>query len=178
MSDPQRHPSPPAVAALQRNLDDLVTEARALRIDVSRSEATQRKRNSWFAAGLGVLTIFVGLLLVLAWQGNRLTHQNADVLDSVQTTNRFMADCTTPGGRCYQESRARTSEVLADVIRAQIFMAQCARLWPSEAGPDYDRKLSNCVYDRLAKAAKDRKDDAQQRPSPSPAPSPAPNPGG
>lgn len=149
--------------ALRGSLSDLIEESKRLRVDVHGAEEA-RKRASRISLGvLALLCLFVLMLLAVAWQNNQLAHQ-------VNETNLQLADCTTPGGKCYEEGRKRTSAVLADVIRAQIFMAQCARLYPNEAGPTYDRKLEHCVYERLATPA------AKPSPSPSPMVSPSATP--
>jgi hypothetical protein len=143
-------------ASLRDSLADVVDESRALRGDIHSAERARRRSNRINLGVLGVLITLVALLLAVTWQNNRLAHQ-------VSETNTRIADCTTAGGKCYEDGRARTGAAISDIIRAQVFVAECARLWPGESGPAFDRKMEACVAERLAAAS--------ARPSPSPAPS-------
>ncbi len=135
--------APPAVTALRQSLTDLVAESQALRGDVRTAEASRRRANQINLGLLGLLVLFVGLLVSLGWQGNQ-------AIQASRETNRRIADCTNPGGSCYEEGRERTSQAINDIILVSIYMAECARLYPGEAGPDYDKKLEACVYQRLS----------------------------
>lgn len=133
----------PAVETLRSSLADLIAESQALRKDVKTAEDARRRATAVNLALMGLLTLFVGLLLVVGYQNNQVIHK-------VNVTNQQLADCTTPGGKCYQQGQVRTGQAISDVIRAEIFMAQCARLYPNESGDAYDRKLEACVFARLA----------------------------
>lgn len=139
-------------AALNSTLADLIAESRTLRTDVHAAEAARRLASHVNLALLGLVGVLVALLLVVTWQGSQ--------------TNARIADCTTAGGKCYEDSRARTGAAIADLIRAETFVAECARLYPGEAGPAFDRKMEACVANRLAVTV---------QPSPSPAPSVTPS---
>lgn len=128
---------------LAESLTDLITESRALRSDVHGAERARRRAGIINLAMLAAIVLAVAGLAVVTWQNNQLTNR-------VSETNFRMADCTTPGGRCYEESRRRTGQAIEDIIRSEIFMAECARLYPDEAGPAFDRKLEACVAERLA----------------------------
>lgn len=139
MTDPTHHGKPAAsdvVAPLQQSLADLIRESQALRVDVHTAEAARKRANHINLGVLGLLILFVALLVGIGWQGN--------------VTNQRIADCTTAGGDCYEEGRKRTAAAIGDIIKVSIYMAECARLYPGEAGPEYDRKLEACVYGRLA----------------------------
>lgn len=161
MTDPTPNTT---VAALRQSLADLITESQALRTDVRDAERARRRASQINLAVLGLLALFVALLIAIGWQGNK-------VIGQVHKTNETMADCTTPGGECYERSRQRTGDAIGDIIRANLYMAECARLFPGEAGPNFDRKLEECVYGRLAEAAKAR----AETPTPTPAPRPSPS---
>ncbi len=143
--------------ALRQSLADLVAESKNLRGDVAKDAAERRRANRLNLAFLAVITGFVLGSVILVWQNNHLSHQVNDLTQQ-------MADCTTPGGNCYTKANERTGSAIADIVRAEIYMAQCARLFPGESGPSYDTKLEACVYERLADPARKR----------SPAPSPSP----
>src|SRR5688572_16946397 len=122
--NPGGAPVSPATA-LRRSLDDLIVESQALRTDVKTAETARRRATTINMLLLGLLAIFVGLLCVVTWQNNQLVHK-------VNEANARMADCTTQGGRCYTQGQERVAHAIEDVIRAEIYMAQCARLYPGE----------------------------------------------
>lgn len=132
---------------LRRSLTELIEESQALRMDVKRAERQRRKENQINLGLTGILVIFVLIVLGVAWQNNQITHNTAE-------TNRQIADCTTAGGTCYNEGRARTSAAIGDLIKATVYMSECARLYPGESGPAFDAKLEQCVADKLEAARK------------------------
>lgn len=124
------------VTALKTSMAALVAESQALRSDVHRAEQARKRANQINAVVLGVVALFVAALAVIGYQ--------------VSVTNQRMVDCTTPGGRCYQQGQQRTAAAVGDVLRVSIYMAECSRLLPGESGPDFDRKLERCVFEKLA----------------------------
>lgn len=153
---PKADPAPsPHVAALRDSLAELIVESQALRTDVRGAERARRRASQISLGLLGLVGLFVGMLMVVSWQNNRLAHQVAE-------TNTRMADCTTPGGKCYEEGRKRTDGAVSAVVRISVLTNQCARLFPEESGPAYDRKLEACVQERLAQPV--------QTPTPNPSP--------
>lgn len=155
---------------LRTSLAALVAESQALRADVHAAEVARRRATQINLLFLGLLFLFVALLAGVGWQG-------AQVIKQVEETNQIMADCTTPGGRCYTENQVRTGRAIADIVRVSVYMSQCSRLYPDEAGPEYDRKLEECVLERL------RTDTGFApvpgvRPSTPPPPDPSARPGG
>ncbi len=141
MIDPDRG-EPMASAALRDNLATLVAESQALRTDVAQAEAARRRANQVNAVLLALVAVFTALMLIIGWQNNRLASK-------VNATNQTMADCTNPGGTCYEQNRRNTQSAISDILRVSIYMAECSRLYPGEAGPTYDRKLEACIYQRL-----------------------------
>jgi hypothetical protein len=163
---PDRQPPvSPAVGELRNSLADLVREAQALRTDVHSAEEARRKATAVNLGLLALLVLFVGLLIAVTWQNNQL-------IEKVDSTNSIMADCTTPGGECYEQGQQRVAGAISDIVWASVYMAQCSRLYPGEVGPTYDRKLEACVTERLERAARQRQ--ASPAPSPSPAVTPTP----
>lgn len=154
-------PSASTVAAtqLRQSLAELIGESQALRTDVNAAEQARTKASRLNLMMLVALCVPILLLLALAWQNNRLARELHD-------TNERIADCTTVGGKCHTEGGRRTAGAIQAVIDAELFIAQCARLYPNESGPTYDRKLENCVADRLAAVT----------PLPTPTAVPAPQP--
>lgn len=141
---------------LRASLESLIAESQALRADVHGAEVARKRANQINLGVLALLALFTALLVAIGWQNNQ-------VIGQVRATNNTLVDCTTPGGGCYQQGRARADGAVSAVVRISIFVSQCGRLWPGESGPEYDRKLTQCVMDRLAQA--------QAEGSPVPAPS-------
>lgn len=143
-------PAGSAAEVLRRDLQGILAEAQSLRADVHRAEQARKRATTAMVAILGVMAIFVALMVALGWQSNLVLTEVKDANVQAADTNARIADCTTPGGACYESGRQRTSEAIHDIIKVSIYMAQCARLFPNEAGPEYDRKLEACVTSRLS----------------------------
>lgn len=142
---PAGRPVESTVAALTVPLRGLLAEAEELRSAVHAAEEARRRANRINLGVLAVVAMLVAALVVIGWQNNRLSRE-------VKQTNERVAGCTTPGERCYEEGRTRTSGAVAAVVRISVFVSQCGRLYPGESGPEYDRKLERCVADKLAAA--------------------------
>lgn len=131
------------VSALSDNVE-------ALRFNVRDSEQARQRETRVGMMLMRALVVSVILLtlltagaLVVAWQGYVSANR-------ARETNSRISDCTTPGGRCYAESAKRTGAAVGDIVRSQIALGECSRLYPNESGPEFDRKLRQCVYDRIA----------------------------
>lgn len=148
MIDPRAgtpHGTPTTVAGLHDSLTEVVAQSQALRLDVHGAEEARRRANRINLGVLGVLVLLVAVLIAIAIQNNAVARD-------VRATNQRMADCTTPGGRCYEEGRKRTENAVGAVVRISVYVAECGRLHPGESGPDFDRKLEQCVAERLKTA--------------------------
>lgn len=146
------------VDILRSSLAALIAESQALRTDVHAAESARRRQFLVNTGVLGMLALFVLLVLVVAWQNNQ-------VVTRVNQTNARVADCTNPGGKCYEDGKRRTGDAIGDIIRAEAYMAECARLYPGESGPAFDQKLEACVNARLAATQH-----ARAKPTPTPTP--------
>jgi cell division protein FtsB len=151
------------VAALSASLKALIEGTQALRVDMKVAERNRRRTNMINMGLLAIVMLFVGLLVGLAWQGNRNIAETRKV-------NEQLADCTTPGGKCYANAQAQQVRAIGALTSVSIYVSQCGRLWPGESGPDYDRKIEACVRQRLVDAAQ------QPLPTPGPPASPMPSP--
>jgi type VI protein secretion system component VasK len=132
--------------AIADALQPLLDEAELLRTDVHAAEDARRLSTKVNLGMLGLLVVLVLVLIGISYQNNQLGRQ-------VAKTNTTLTDCTVPGGGCYDTSRAQTGKAIADLIRADSIVSECARLWPGESGAAYDAKLEACVYTRLAQPA-------------------------
>jgi len=164
-------PTPPSVAAqtegLARSLSALIVESQALRTDVKANEQARKRENQINLGVLLMLSLFVLVVLVIAWQNNSITRQ-------VHDTNDRITSCTVPGGRCYEESKARTGDAINAIIATQVAALECARNLPGLTGDEYNRRLEACVYERVQ--ALSAKPPVTVVPTPSASPNPTPTP--
>lgn len=165
------HGSPATVAslgtgleAMRNHLAAVIAESQALRSEVKTAEAGRRRSTTIGLALMALLVALMVMAVIVTWQNNKVVRE-------VDETNSRVADCTTPGGSCYQQANTRTGQAIADIIRAEIYMAECARLYPGAGGKQYDERLEACVYGRLAES-----EAARSGLSPSPSPSPSVDP--
>lgn len=142
-------------------MTSILEEAKQLRLDYQQQTAESRRSSRIL---MGAIAALIALIIPMVI----LLIINTQVMRQSNETARVIADCTTPGGRCYDEGRSRTSGAIGDIVRASVYMSQCSRLYPGEYGEEFDRKLEACVNERLSKAATQR-----QSPSPSPSVSPS-----
>lgn len=126
----------PAVAALQTSLAAVADATNGLREDVRMAQKESARKTRISFVLIAVLGILLVLVLAVSFQ--------------LKKTNDHIADCTTAGGQCYEEGRQRTGGAIATLTRISVYVSQCGRLWPGESGPEYDRKLEQCVAERLA----------------------------
>ncbi len=138
------------IEPLRQNLSALIAESQQLRQDVHAAEAARRRENmiNLMLSLLGV--IIIGIVLAVAYQGQRLSAQNNEIIDAVRS-------CTTPQGPCYQEGRTRANNNIRTLVRANAYSHLCARI-PAN---DTDEEIIDCITERLQADAA----------SPAPAPS-------
>jgi hypothetical protein len=92
-------------------LKQVIEEAKAVR-EIAR--IAEKARTRLVLVVLAVATLGVLLLIGVLWIG--VSNQNL---------SRTIADCTTAGGTCYEQSRSRTTSVIDQVIDAQIATIEC-----------------------------------------------------
>lgn len=131
----ERPASEQLVAALASVVDGFKSESAALRADIKSKERERRRETRVLLVLVALLLAVAATVLVVAWE----SYQN----------NSRIADCTTAGGKCYEEGKVRTGQAITSVLRAQIALGECSRLYPGESGPAYDAKLRACVYQRI-----------------------------
>lgn len=127
-----------------RNFRREVEEAQALAVDRQTELEKRRQRDNMI--GIGVATGFaiaIVFLLVLTSKafstGNDAAHSAADAKRAAER----IESCTTPTGQCYLDSSKRTSGTVANLIKAQVAVAECAR------STDTDAQLEACVARKL-----------------------------
>lgn len=127
-------PEPPSGVA--SSLEAVLAESRRIREDAAAERVAQRRFNRIMAGTVAGLLIVVLLLVGVAFQ--------------VKRTNDAIVSCTTPSGACAKQGKEQTGRAVGDILKASIYMAECARLHPGESGPAFDRFLERCVAEKLA----------------------------
>lgn len=83
-------------------------------------------------------TFLAGMLIVL------LAFVGYDIVVG-HATREQIADCTIPGGDCYQDGQKRTGEVLIDIGEIIRLTVACA----DRQGPQTEEQIKACVLDGL-----------------------------
>jgi hypothetical protein len=135
-------------------LQSLLTESQRLRNDVQERERRQRKTNILMAGGIAIA------LIILLVQSRQRGADTRELIRSGNDTSDQIADCTKPGGTCYERGKQQTATALQQLLNAQIVVQNCADITDTEA------QLRVCVSRRLA-------DPAGPQPSADPVPSPS-----
>jgi hypothetical protein len=143
-------------------LQSLLTESQRLRNDVQERERRQRKTNILMAGGIAIALVMLIALIILLVQSRQRGADTRALVRSGNITSEQIADCTKPGGACYERGKQQTAAALQQLLNAQIIVQNCADITDTEA------QLRVCVSRRLA-------DPAGPQPSADPVPSPSPS---
>ena len=155
-----------------RELAGEVRSDRAHREEVAREESKRQKRRSVIITTLlGLVAILVFALLTIVVQNRARSNENAQILRQTAQTSQRIADCTTAGGTCYEQSNARASDFGQMIIRAMIYKDSCERAVSGDAA------VQDCV---MRKLLDNPGPSAGARPAPSTTarPTPQPSPSG
>lgn len=136
-------------AHLSDAINNLADLARELAEEVRNDRRDRRRATRWL---LGLSTVAVLLLVGLGVLG----------VQTAQLATRI-EDCTTAGGRCYEDGRSRTRDAVGQIIdggtRAVVFTHLCMRDHPEAR----DAQIEACVAERM-----------KRPPAAAPAPTPHP----
>jgi hypothetical protein len=138
-------------------LESLIEESRQLRDDMRADRAQQQFRFRWTQVFIGALVLAVAGLAFLAVQNQRIASSNREISAQI-------ADCTTEGGACWDESRARSKTNVTAILNTTIYVAECLRqVDRALPQPRYDADLEGCIRQQLF---------ADRQPIPAPTPTP------
>ena len=144
-------------------LREVLDESKRMRADAQAKEARQRRTNQLVAGGIVVLLVLVLGNLILLLQSRQRGIDSRRLIATTASTSQRIADCTTKGGRCYEEGSRRQADAIRQLIDAQTEIAVCQRRADSEAA------LRACVrsaLEQLAGPAPSLSPSAQPSPSP------------
>lgn len=123
----------------------LVEEAHQLRAVVQADGAQRRRESRQMMAIVVVALLMVAGLGVLILQDRQRRAQNAQILRQNAETSRQIADCTTAGGKCYEQSQRRSAAIVGNMVESNLLIARCAKSTSTAEA------LDACVAAGLAK---------------------------
>lgn len=131
------------VEELRRSIDAAALEAQGLRRDVELADKRRAKENLYVIAVGAALILPILLMLALGWQSVRTARDAQDAARQAKATSDQIASCTTPAGKCYQDSGKRTSGAVQNLVRTQLAIAECAKVTATDA------QLEACVARKM-----------------------------
>lgn len=124
-------------AALDRVSENIAAHTDALRGDVALFARRQRTVTQIAAGAALIALVFLVLIFVLLVQLGHLQHAGRSV-------GRQIADCTTPGGSCYQRNQAQTGKAVGSINQVTIIVGRCAKTTST------DEAMTGCIDKALA----------------------------
>lgn len=131
------------VQELRRSIDAAALEAQGLRRDVELADKRRAKENTYVIAVGAALILPILLMLALGWQSVHTAKDARDAAERAKATSDQIASCTTPSGKCYQDGNKRTSGAVQNLVKAQMAIAECAKITATDA------QLEACVARRM-----------------------------
>jgi Tfp pilus assembly protein PilN len=125
-------------------LTALLGESQRLRADVRDRERRQRRLMGLIAATVVVCLVLVTSVMVLLVQSRQRGNDTRALLRTNAATNERIADCTTVGGKCYEEGSKRSAAFIQLLLQGQKQIALCR----SES--DTSAELEKCIDKALA----------------------------
>lgn len=109
-------------------------------------DARVDSRVKWYSVSRVLLLVFIGLMLAgIAGGLGTIAVQNNQVLLNVQTGTDRLVDCTTPGGKCYEQGSRSQSAAVKTINEMSVYAAYCAHK------PDNDtvQEIKSCIEQEL-----------------------------
>jgi len=132
-----------------------------LRTDVHLRAVQQRKATRIALAAMMVALLLLGIQLAILIQNRERANESRALIRDNYSASQQIADCTTAGGKCYQESSKRSAAAVQQLLLGQKAIALCSQ------ASDTTAELDECIDKALA---------AMMRPAPSSSPAPTPGP--
>lgn len=94
-----------------------------------------------------VLLLALVMNLTLLVQSRQRGLQTRELIRNTESASQTIADCTTIGGKCYEQSQQNLRATINQLIQSNVYIAECAR------STETDAELEACVSKRLAELA-------------------------
>lgn len=119
-------------------------EAAATRAAVEDRLRVLRRIASGLVAFVAVTTVLVALVLVILVQNRQTAAKTRAAIATNSELSAQIADCTSVGGKCYEQSQANLRKTIALLVESNKAIARCARTTTTGA------ELDSCVDASLA----------------------------
>ena len=100
----------------------------------------------WAIVGLAITGLVVGVVATVFATYSLLSVVREQQKTNVGTNERIV-DCTTPGGKCYQQGQERTGQAVGDILKGATYAIACA----DKRGVQTEAEIQACVLKRIAK---------------------------
>lgn len=149
MGDSRVPPRTAGATAAESALKDLLgtfqAEAEATRSAIELHENNRRKQLRWGLAIMACMAVIMGMVLGILLQNRQKSEQSREILRRNGVLSQQIADCTTAGGKCYEEGAKRSGQAVGQLIAAIEEIAVCDKV--SGSGVE----VRACVDRALAK---------------------------
>jgi hypothetical protein len=142
--EPEHPPPAPTIAEM---LGAFQQEAAATRVAVEERLLVLRRIYIGLTAFVAVTAVLVALVLVILVQNRQTSAKTRSAITTNAKLSATIADCTSVGGKCYEQSQANLRKTIALLMESNKAIAECAR------STDTDRQLDACVNAKLAAVA-------------------------
>lgn len=122
----------------------LIEESRQLRADVRAKAETQRRTALVALAGVVVALLMLVAQLTILVQNRQRSNETRALIQDNSSTSQQIADCTTAGGKCYEEGTKRSAALIGGLLAAVEEIAVCNKAsdTAAEARACSDRALA------------------------------------
>lgn len=152
MSDPRTTAGSAGPTAAEAALKDLLgtfqAEAAATRTAIDVHEMNRRRQNRWALAIISVMAVILLMVLGILLQNRQKSDQSRQILRNNAVVSQQIADCTTAGGKCYEQGRKQSAAAIQQLIQSNVIVAACARSTSTDA------ELNRCVEAKVAELLK------------------------
>jgi hypothetical protein len=133
----------PATAAIAGMLGEFKQEAAATRAAVDDRLRVLRRIYIGLTAFVAVTAVLVALVLVILVQNRQTSAKTRAAIDTNSRLSAQIADCTSVGGTCYEQSQANLRKTIALLVESNKAIAKCARVTTD------DDEFDTCVTAKL-----------------------------
>jgi hypothetical protein len=132
-----------ATAEITSMLGTFQQEATATRIAVEDRLRVLRRIYIGLTTFAAVTAVLVALVLVILVQNRQTSAKTRSAITQNAQLSAQIADCTSVGGKCYEQSQANLRKTIALLVESNKAIAQCARSTATDA------ELNVCVNAKL-----------------------------
>jgi hypothetical protein len=125
----------------------LIEQANELTNAVRQDGLDRRKENRRLMVASLVLVALLVLSVTVLLQNRARSLQNGQILKNSAETSEFIANCTTPGRKCYEDNLRNQEKIIRQLIDANKALVQCAKV------TNTDDELDACMNARLGGAS-------------------------